>query len=152
MLAAALLACVPALAQEAAPERPNDVWLATGFATWHWDSNKNLNDSNPGVGVEYRFHQDMAVTGGRFFNSERRHSRYAGLVYQPFEVGGVRLGAMVGGFDGYRKMHGGGWFAAAVPALSFESKRVGVNMAVVPTYKDKVHGGISVQLKFKVWE
>ena len=64
----------------------------------------------------------------------------------------MKLGAVVGAFDGYPKMRDGGWFPALIPAATFEYKRVGVNVAIVPTYKDRLHGGISVQLKFKVWE
>ena len=151
-LALTLFACSTALAQEADSTRRNELWLDTGFATYHFQSDKDLNGRNPGIGVEYKFSDNMAVTAGRFFNSDREHSRYAGLYYQPWSWGGVRFGAVVGGFDGYPKMREGGWFLAAIPAATFEYKRVGVNVAVVPTYKDRLHGGISVQLKFKLWD
>ncbi len=151
-LALTLFACSGALAQEAESTRRNELWLDTGFATYHFQSDKDLNGRNPGVGVEYKFSDTMAVTAGRFFNSDRQHSRYAGLYYQPWTWGGVRFGAVIGGFDGYPKMRDGGWFLAAIPAATFEYKRVGVNVAVVPTYKERLHGGISVQLKFKLWE
>ena len=88
--------------------RLNKVWLATGFVTRHFQSNLDLNDRNPGVGVEYRFSDSMALTAGRFFNSDRQHSRYAGVYYQPWTLGGVKLGAVVGGVDSYPKMRGGG--------------------------------------------
>ena len=139
-------------AQEAADKRPGELWLDTGFATYHFERDRNLNGSNPGVGLEYKFSDTMAVTAGRFYNSERKHSRYAGLFYQPWTLGGVRLGAVVGGFDGYPKMHDGGWFVALVPAATWQYKRVGVNVALVPTYKDRLRGGVSVQLKFKLWQ
>lgn len=151
-LALTLCACTSAFAQQADSTERNELWLDTGFATYHFQSDKDLNGRNPGIGVEYKFSETMAVTAGRFFNSDRQHSRYAGLYYQPWNIGGVRLGAVVGGFDGYPKMREGGWFLAAIPAATFEYKRVGVNVAVVPTYKDRLHGGISVQLKFKLWE
>ncbi len=151
-LALTLFACSGAFAQEADTSRRNELWLDTGFATYHFQSDKDLNGRNPGIGVEYKFSDTMALTAGRFFNSDREHSRYAGLYYQPWTLGGVRLGAVVGGFDGYPKMREGGWFLAAIPAATFEYKRVGVNVAVVPTYKDRLHGGISVQLKFKLWD
>jgi hypothetical protein len=151
-LALTLFACSTALAHEAYSTRRNELWLDTGFATYHFQSDKDLNGRNPGIGVEYKFSDNMAVTAGRFFNSDREHSRYAGLYYQPWSWGGVRFGAVVGGFDGYPKMREGGWFLAAIPAATFEYKRVGVNVAVVPTYKDRLHGGISVQLKFKLWD
>ncbi|MES2125909.1 MAG: hypothetical protein V4463_01435 [Pseudomonadota bacterium] len=130
----------------------NDAWLDTGFATYHFQSDKNLNGKNPGLGAEYRINEASAVTLGRFYNSDRQHSNYAGMYYQPWNVAGVRLGAVFGGFNGYPRMRDGGWFLAAIPAMTWEYQRVGINVAVVPTYKDRLHGGISVQLKLKVFE
>jgi hypothetical protein len=145
-----LFAYSAASAQET--ERLSQVWLDTGFATYHFQSELDLNGRNPGIGVEYRFSDSSALTAGRFFNSDRQHSLYAGMYYQPWTVKGVKLGAVVGGFNGYPKMRDGGWFLALIPVATFEYQRVGVNVAFVPTYKDRLHGGISVQLKFKVWE
>lgn len=151
-LALALFACSQALAQDADSTRRNELWLDTGFATYHFESDKNLNGRNPGIGVEYRFSDTMAVTAGRFYNSDHQHSRYAGMLYQPWTLGGVKLGAVVGAFDGYPKMRDGGWFLALIPAATFEYKRVGINVAAVPKFRDRLHAGISVQLKFKLWE
>lgn len=150
-LALALFACAPAAAQEDEP-RPNQIWLTTGFATYHFDKDAGLNGRNPGVGLEYRFRDDAALTAGRFFNSDFAHTRYAGVNYQPWRLGPVRIGAVFAAFDGYPKMREGGWFPALVPSATFEYQRVGVNLAVVPKYKDRLHGGISVQLKFKLWQ
>lgn len=159
MIAAALLAgfaCTPALAADvvdgaAIDHARNELWVDTGFATYHFQSDKNLNGQNPGVGLEYRFRDDASVTAGRFFNSDRQHSRYAGVLYQPWSYHGVRFGAVVGAFDGYPKMRNGGWFLALVPGITWEYERVGINIAVVPTYKERLHGGISAQLKFKLF-
>jgi hypothetical protein len=129
----------------------SELWLDTGFATYHFQSDKHLNGRNPGVGIEYRFRDDAAVTAGRFFNSDRQHSRYAGVLYQPWSYEGVRFGAVVGAFDGYPKMHNGGWFLALVPGITWEYQRVGINIAVIPTYKERLHGGISAQLKFRLF-
>lgn len=145
-----LLASSSVFAQESATR--NELWLDTGFATWHFDNDKDLNGRNPGVGLEYRFSDTMAATAGRFYNSDREHSRYVGLYYQPWEYKGVRFGAVVGAFDGYPKMRDGGWFPALIPAITYEYQRVGVNVAIVPSYKDRLYGGISVQLKFKLWD
>ena len=151
VLAATLIVCAPACAEDEAARR-SEVWLDTGFATYHFQSDKNLNGRNPGIGLEYRYSDESALTAGRFYNSDRQHSNYAGVYYQPWAVGPVRLGAVLGGFNGYPKMREGGWFLAIIPAATFEYKRVGINVAVVPTYKNRLHGGISMQLKFKLWE
>lgn len=129
-----------------------ELWVNGGFYSYHFQRNKNLNDSNPGLGLEYRFSSVASVTAGRFYNSDRAYSSYAGVYYQPWQIGPVRLGAVAGGFNGYPKMRDGGWFLAAIPTASFEYQRVGVNVAVVPTYKDRLYGAISVQLKFKLFE
>ncbi len=140
-----------AAAPAAVGTRRSELWLATGFATYHFQSDKDLNGRNPGVGVEYRFSDASTLTAGRFFNSDRQHSRYAGMYYQPWTYAGVRFGAVVGGFDGYPKMRDGGWFLALIPTATWEYRRVGVNVAVIPTYKDRLHGGISVQLKYRLY-
>jgi hypothetical protein len=92
-----------------------------------------------------------SVTAGVIDNSDRRTSHYAGWYWQPVSLGPVRLGGVVGVIDGYPKFHDGGWFPAVLPAASVEYKRVGLNVLVIPTYKDRVHGAISFQLKLKVF-
>lgn len=128
------------------------VWLNAGFYSYHFDRDKGLNDSNPGLGAEYRFSTVASATAGRFYNSDRQYSNYVGVYYQPFRIGPVRLGAVVGAFDGYPNMRDGGWFPAAIPTASVEYKSVGVNVAVVPKYKDRLYGALSVQLKLKVFD
>lgn len=150
-IAVALLLCAHAQAQEPDSGRRSELWLDTGFATYHFQSDKNLNGQNPGVGIEYRFSDAAAVTAGRFYNSDRENSNYAGLFYQPWSYAGVKLGAVVAAFDGYPHMRDGGWFPALIPAATYEYKRVGVNLAVIPTYKNRLHGGISLQLKFRMF-
>jgi hypothetical protein len=135
---------------DAAPR--SELWLDSGFATWHFDQNKDLNGRNPGVGVEYRFSGRMAATAGRFYNSDRDHSLYAGVIWQPYSIGPVRLGAVVAAFNGYPKMRDGGWFPALIPVATIDYKRVGVNIGIVPSYKDRLYGGISLQLKLKLFE
>ncbi|OEZ63977.1 hypothetical protein [Duganella sp. HH105] len=135
---------------ESAPLK--EVWLNGGFYSYHFQRDKGLNDSNPGLGGEYRYSTVASATAGRFYNSDRAYSNYVGVYYQPWKVGPVRLGAVAGGFSGYPKMRDGGWFLAAIPTASFEYKSVGVNVAIVPTYKDRLYGAISVQLKLKVFE
>jgi hypothetical protein len=134
---------------EAEPLR--EVWLNAGFYSWHFQRDKGLNDSNPGLGAEYRFSTVASATAGRFYNSDRAYSNYVGVYYQPWRIGPVRLGAVLGGFDGYPKMRNGGWFPAAIPTLSYEYQRVGLNLAIVPSYKDRLYGALAFQLKLKVY-
>ncbi len=128
----------------------SELWINPGFYSYHFQRDKGFDDTNPGFGAEYRFSTVASFTAGRFHNSDRRMSNYAGLYYQPWSIGPLRLGAVIGAFDGYPKMRDGGWFLAAIPVVSMEYQRVGVNFAIVPTYKDRLHGAFSVQLKFKL--
>ena len=128
----------------------SDLWVNPGFYSYHFQRDKGFDDTNPGFGAEYRFSTVASVTAGRFHNSDRQMSNYAGVYYQPWAIGPARLGAVIGGFNGYPKMRDGGWFLAAIPVVSVEYQRVGVNFAIVPTYKERLHGALSVQLKFKL--
>lgn len=130
----------------------SETWLNAGFYSYHFQRDKNLNDSNPGLGAEYRFSTVASATAGRFYNSDRAYSNYLGVYYQPFRVGPLRVGAVVGGFNGYPKMRDGGWFPALIPTVSYEYERVGLNIAIVPSYKDRLYGALSFQLKLKVFE
>ncbi|WP_229503835.1 hypothetical protein [Massilia putida] len=129
----------------------SELWLDSGFATYHFDRDKNLNGGNRGIGFEYRFSGTMAVAGGRFVNSDRFYSNYAGVLWQPYALGPVRLGAAIAAFDGYPKMRDRGWFPAVIPTFTYEYQRAGVNVGVIPSYKDRLYGGISVQLKVKLY-
>lgn len=128
----------------------SELWINPGFYSYHFQRDKGFDDTNPGFGAEYRFSTVASVTAGRFHNSDRQMSNYAGVYYQPWAIGPVRLGAVIGGFNGYPKMRDGGWFLAAIPVVSVDYQRVGVNFAIVPTYKERLHGAFSVQLKFKL--
>jgi hypothetical protein len=135
---------------DAAPR--SEFWLDSGFVTGHFDSDKDLNGANKGLGAEYRFSGTMATIAGRFYNSDRAWSNYAGVIWQPYAIGPLRIGAALAAFDGYPNMRDGGWFPAVVPTLTYEYKRVGVNIGIVPSYKDRLYGGISLQLKLKLFE
>ncbi len=134
------------------PAPKSEVWIDSGFLTYHFNRDKDLNGANGGLGLEYRFRGDLSATAGRFYNSDRAYSNYVGAIWQPVAIGPLRLGAVIGAFDGYPHMRNGGWFPALIPAATFEYKRVGVNVGFVPSYKDRLYGGISVQLKLKVFE
>jgi hypothetical protein len=134
------------------PEARSQIWINPGFVSHHFDQNKNLNNGNWGAGAEYRFNTVASATIGRFYNSNREYSNYAGLYYQPIAIGPIKLGAVLGGFNGYPQTNHGGWFAAVVPALTWEGDRVGANVFLIPTMGDRVNGAISVQLKLKVFD
>lgn len=130
----------------------SEVWIDSGFLSYHWDRDRHLNNDNYGLGAEYRFSTVSSITVGRFYNSDRAYSNYAGVYYQPIALGPLRLGAVFGGFNGYPHMKNGGWFLAAVPMVSAEWQRVGFNLAFVPSLQNRLYGAVSLQIKVKVWD
>ena len=134
------------------PKTKNQLWINPGMVSYHFQKDQNLNGGNWGAGLEYRFNTVASVTAGRFYNSDRAYSNYAGVYYQPIAIGPIKIGAVFGGFNGYPQTNHGGWFAAAVPALTWEGDWAGANVFVIPTIDNRVHGAISLQLKFKVFD
>jgi len=162
-LAACAYTCGQAQAQDPGQAQPyasfhqvdavqaSEFWLDSGFATEHFKRNRNLNGGNRGVGFEYRFLTTAVATAGGFVNSDRAWSDYVGVIWQPHAFGPIRLGAAIAAFNGYPRMRRGGWFPAVIPTATYEYKRVGVNVGIVPSYKDRLYGGISVQLKVRLF-
>lgn len=130
----------------------NEVWIDSGFLSYHYNRNENLNGDNYGLGADYRFSTVAALTAGRFNNSNREYSDYLGVYYQPLAVGPFRIGAVAGGFNGYPNMKNGNWFFAAVPMISGEWDRVDINLAIIPTLQNRLYGAISLQIKIRVWD
>lgn len=148
-----------AAAVAAAPVRSQDdevsdfapeIWLNAGFLSLHFDRQADLNEINTGIGGEYRLSPSIALTAGLFRNSNRRRSHYVGGYWQPLQIGPMRLGAAFGIIDGYPRMWDGDWFPVVIPALSAESGRFGANLMVIPSYKDRLDGALSLQLKWRV--
>lgn len=125
------------------------VWVNAGMYSAHFDSGKGLENFNPGLGFEYPLNDTYRVTAGVFRNSNRERSYYAGLYILPFEWQGVRFGAVVGGFNGYPNYRDGNWFPALIPTMAIEGKNWGLNIAYVPTVKNRLYGAISFQLKYR---
>ena len=134
---------------EVTPQK--QLWVNAGFYSFHFDTNKGLNNANSGLGVEYRYSTTSSLTVGQFYNSDRETSHYLGMYWEPISWGNVKLGAVIGGFDGYPRMLNGGWFPAIIPVACVEYERVGANVAFLPTYKDRLYGAISVQIKVRLY-
>jgi len=128
----------------------SEVWLNPGFYTYHFQNDKGLNNTNYGLGGEYRFSKASSLTLGVFDNSDSQTSRYVGWYWQPLGVGPVRVGAVFGALDGYPKMLDGGWFLAVIPAASIEYRYFGANILFMPSFQDKFYGAVSLQLKLRV--
>ena len=128
----------------------SEIWLNPGFLSYHFQKDIDLDDNNIGFGAEYRYSTIHSLTAGRFHNSDKQISNYAAWYWQPLEYASIRIGALIGAINGYPKAYEGGWFPLLLPVVSFEQNNLGINLTVVPSYKDMLHGSISLQLKLKV--
>jgi hypothetical protein len=75
---------------------------------------------------------DWSIGAGRIRNSVEGHSNYASMGYQPWAVGGVRLGGFAGTINGYSYKNGG-YFPyagalASIPMPFGEVHLVGIPM------------------------
>jgi len=126
------------------------LWLNPGFYSVHFDSKQGLRNANPGIGAEYKLDPVWSLTAGRFINSNNAHSNYVGAYYQPWTLAGAKLGVVAGAFNGYPKAFDGGWFPALIPVATWEGERFGLNVALVPAFKDRLYGALSFQIKVRL--
>lgn len=131
------------------------VWLNPGSFSYHFDRRKDLRENNTGLGAEMTLEEDHVLAGGSFSNSNRGRSRYGAYYWRPlhWRPAGINVhaGVALGAFDGYPNYRNGAWFPAALPLLAIEGRRVGVNIFLVPTIKNRLDGAIAVQFKLRVW-
>jgi hypothetical protein len=148
-----LFCAAPAAFADQAPDsaEPTSVWISPGFWSHHFNRSAGYREDNIGLGAEWDISRSAFVQAGSYINSDRARTRYVGGAWEPLEFGGVRLGLYGGAFDGYPAMRAGGWFLAAFPVVSYRTDRLGINLTVIPTYQNRLHGAIVVQALFRVW-
>ena len=131
------------------------VWVNPGVISHHFDRSGDFREDNIGVGAEVLVAPAHALMLGTFINSDRTRTRYGAYQWRPlhWQPGGIKVSAGIaaGGFDGYPRYHDGGWFFAAMPVLAIEGERLGANLSIVPTLKDRVDGAIILMIKLRVW-
>ena len=130
------------------------IWLNPGIYAFHFDRDKDLRDDNIGFGVEVVVAPDHAVGAGSYVNGNRTRLRYAAYAWRPLHWrpsgADVLLGVVAGAFDGTPTI---GTAAGSLRRCrcSIEGRRLGVNLSVIPTIRDRVDGAIAIQLKLRVW-
>jgi hypothetical protein len=129
----------------------SELWLNPGVYSYHFQRDKGFNNNNYGLGAEYRYSTVGSIMVGGFYNSDRYTSHYVAWHWQPLGLGPVRFGAVVGAIDGYPKMLDGGWFFAVIPTVGIDYENIGASLLLVPSYQNRLHGAISLQLKLRVF-
>jgi hypothetical protein len=155
-LVVALTLAVPASFAESTPTTlvlqpsyTSQVWLNVGGFSRHFDRNRGHNEHNLGLGIEYRTSPELSYMAGSYYNSVRKNTTYAAVNWQPWSVGPFKVGAAIGLMNGYPAVNRGGSFFAALPMVSYEGGRFGVNIGLIPALKN-VDGAVIVQFKLRV--
>lgn len=155
VLLCAGLGAASAQAAEAGQETWPQVWINPGIYSYHFNKDKDLRNDNVGFGAEVMLTNDHVLLAGSFINSNYARTHYAGYEWRPlhWKFYGTDIGAgiIIGAFDGYPNYRDGAWFVAPLPMLSIEGRRVGANLGLIPTYKDRFDGALSIQVKLRVW-
>jgi hypothetical protein len=146
----------PFASQGARSEEPSpQVWINPGFYSQHFKSTARFRSDNWGVGAEVALAPDHSLLAGSFINSDDRRSKYGAYWWRPLHWTvsdvGVHAGVVAAALDGYPNYRNGGWFVAPIPAVAIEGSRIGANVMIVPTIKNRVQGAIAFQLKLRVW-
>lgn len=134
---------------ELEPTSNSQLWLNVGGFSRHFHRNAGYNENNLGVGVEYRTGPEISYMVGSYYNSVRKNTTYAAVNWQPWTMGPFKIGAAVGLMNGYPAMNRGGNFFAALPLASYEGRRFGLNIGLIPPIKN-VDGAVIVQFKLRV--
>lgn len=152
----ALVTALPGFAESAmaadAPlwQKPaGALWLNVGGFSRHFDRQAGHNENNLGLGIEYRTSSELSFMAGSYYNSVRKNTTYAAVNWQPWSMGSFKLGAAVGLMNGYPAMNRGGTFFAALPMATYEGRRFGVNLGLIPSMKD-VDGAVILQFKVRL--
>ncbi|MDO8412969.1 MAG: hypothetical protein Q7S51_04170 [Gallionellaceae bacterium] len=133
------------------PTPISELWLNAGFYSYHFQKNKGFNNRNFGIGGEYQYSTVSSIVVGSSHNSVRHMSHYVGWNWHPIALGPVHFGVVAGGVNGYPGVNNGGWFPVVIPAASIEYKSIGANLIFIPSFKDKLYGALSLQLKVKLY-
>ena len=127
-----------------------EVWINPGFVSYHFPKHGlGFNNFNTGLGAEWRQSSDVSWSGGFFHNSDWARSYYAGAYWTPLHWAGWRWGAFVGLINGYPQMLDGGVFPFLTPVATREWDQWGVGMSLLPEYENRLHGALTVQVKYK---
>jgi len=97
------------------------------------------NNVNPGLGVSCAYTENVSISSGFYYNSERKMSAYASAEYSVPLVAGFHAGVVAGVVTGYK-------LAPVVPtiALALHSpEMVGIRASVVMVPQTKWNSGVA---------
>lgn len=129
----------------------DEMYLNINIHAHHWNreaaSKLNLNEVNPGVGLEF-VEGDYRKMIGFYRNSDRNTSAYALLAWAPVKIGVVKLGAFGGMVTGYESPY---LPVAGATAIVEITEKVNLNITAIPTISSiRCYGFLGFQLGVKL--
>jgi len=106
-------------------------WVGINTISYHANRDRHYNERNGGVFLECSGRTGYQL--GYYKNSYLRDTYYGLVTYQPFEMFGMRFGAMAGVGTGYREKNDqprGGLSPLIAGLVSIEGKHAGANVIV----------------------
>lgn len=154
LAAASLLAITTITAAHAADAPASRLSLDLNLASIHTEAwaRRDLNQVNPGLGLEYQASPDWGAAVGFYRNSYRRTSVYALGVWTPWRInlpGGLtaRAGLAAGLVSGYTRTECPARPLAAGVVLRIRDRDgLGINLLAVPNTPHGGSGFIGLQL------
>jgi hypothetical protein len=145
---------VPNEANEMQAEAASQLWLTTGFRSYHFKRSAAYNENNSGIGFEWRFDAERRISGGIYDNSVRETTHYLHYVWTPLHLGVVHIGGAAGLIDGYPELNKGKPAFSLIPVATLDFKifshDVGLNLVYIPTIAKQVDGSLALQFKVRL--
>lgn len=124
-----------------------DTWISATTVSYHLDRNRNFNEVNPGLGVEYGITENAKAIAGFYKNSIYKESAYAGAAWTPISIAkGLRIGVVGGIITGYRLSPA----PMLIPVAMLEGGRFGINVLFVPHVIKDAPATFALQVKIKL--
>jgi hypothetical protein len=121
-------------------------WLVANLISQHL-TNQNVNESNPGLGVEVPLGGDVNAMGGFYKNTQGRNSIYGGLEYMPIAMGALKAGMGLGAASGYENKLNWPVLPIATLKAAYETPEYGVNLNAIPNPLDWKRSAVGLQFK-----
>lgn len=122
--------------------------LHLGGISYHSNREREYNERNPGLGIEYRINNEWSLASGFYKNSFSRTTYYAYANWTPINLGPVWFGLAGGAVTGYKNLNDGGVAPALVPSAEWRYGRFAAMVNYIP--KLEKGGSDVVGVVFKV--
>ncbi len=125
-----------------------ELWGVANLASKHVGADKQLNEVNPGLGVEYAQSENVTYMTGAYRNSHNRRSWYAFGAYTPVQYKDFSFGIAAGAATGYTRGRDSKVLPVAAGLIRWRGENVGVNVLIIPKSRN-ADATIGLQAVFK---